>query len=97
MVNCPKCNAVIDVDEEELDEGDSLLCEECGANLNVSGVSPLELSPDKATEADEDLDDDDDDDEPYSRTITIETDSGVIELELFSSSEEDLELVEEDE
>jgi hypothetical protein len=44
-----------------------------------------------------DLDDDDDDDEPYSRTITIETDSGVIELELFSSSEEDLELVEEDE
>jgi hypothetical protein len=28
MVNCPKCNAVIDVDEEELDEGDSLLCEE---------------------------------------------------------------------
>jgi hypothetical protein len=44
-----------------------------------------------------DLDDDDDDDEPYSRTITIETDSGVIELELFSSSEEDLELVEESE
>ena len=63
MVNCPKCNAVIDVDEEELDEGDSLLCEECGANLNVSGVSPLELSPDKATDVDEDLDDDDDDDE----------------------------------
>lgn len=63
MVNCPKCNAVIDVDEEELDEGDSLLCEDCGANLNVSGVSPLELSPDKVAEVDEDLDDDDDDDD----------------------------------
>jgi len=63
MVNCPKCDAVIDVDEEELDEGDALTCEECGANLNVSGVSPLELSPD-ADDADEDLEDDDlDDDE----------------------------------
>ena len=57
MINCPKCSTAIDVDEEELDEGDSLICEDCGANLNVSGVSPLELTPD------EDTDDDDDDDE----------------------------------
>jgi len=65
MVNCPLCDAVIDVDEEELDEGDSLICEECGANLNVSGVSPLELTPDGVDEDDEeDLDDDlDEDDE----------------------------------
>jgi len=65
MVNCPLCDAVIDVDEEELDEGDSLICEECGANLNVSGVSPLELVPDGVDEDDEeDLDDDlDEDDE----------------------------------
>ena len=64
MVNCPLCDAVIDVDEEELDEGDSLLCEECGANLNVSGVSPLEISPDaEQDEDDEDFDEDDDLDE----------------------------------
>src|SRR5258706_7454182 len=63
MVNCPLCDAVIDVDEEELDEGDSLLCEDCGATLNVSGVSPLELSPDKATDDEEDPDDDDDDED----------------------------------
>ena len=64
MVNCPLCDAVIDVDEEELDEGDSLICEECGANLNVSGVSPLELVPDGVDDDDEDLDDDlDEDDE----------------------------------
>jgi alpha-aminoadipate carrier protein LysW len=60
MINCPMCEANIDVDEEELDEGDSLICEECGANLNVSGVSPLELSPDSDDE-DDDLEDDDDD------------------------------------
>jgi alpha-aminoadipate carrier protein LysW len=59
MIHCPLCNADIDVDEEELDEGDSLICEECGANLNVSGVSPLELTPD----ADDDEDDDDEDED----------------------------------
>jgi alpha-aminoadipate carrier protein LysW len=50
----------MDVDEEELDEGDSLICEECGANLNVSGVSPLEITPD--SEADDEDDEEDDED-----------------------------------
>ena len=63
MVNCPLCDAVIDVDEEELDEGDPLLCEECGANLNVSGVHPLELSKD-AGKDDDDEDDEDEDEDP---------------------------------
>ena len=71
MIHCPLCNAEIDVDEEELDEGDALTCEECGANLNVSGVSPLELTPDTDDDDDEDEDEDgeyddydeDDDDE----------------------------------
>jgi alpha-aminoadipate carrier protein LysW len=54
MVNCPLCDAAIDVDEEELDEGDALVCEECGAALSVSSVAPLEL----AADSDEDLEDD---------------------------------------
>lgn len=63
MVNCPLCDAVIDVDEEELDEGDSLICEECGANLSVSGTNPLEMTPESDDEDDEDGDFDEDDDE----------------------------------
>jgi alpha-aminoadipate carrier protein LysW len=62
MVNCPLCDAAIDVDEEELDEGDVLICEECGTNLTVSSVTPLEL----VSEAEEPDDEDDDDfDEDY--------------------------------
>lgn len=49
----------MDVDEEELDEGDALICEECGANLSVTGVSPLELTPDEGDE-DDDFEDDED-------------------------------------
>lgn len=67
MVNCPLCEASIDVDEDELDEGDALICEECGANLSVSGLSPLELSSsaedDGLDEDDEDFEDFDDEDD----------------------------------
>jgi len=68
MVNCPKCDAVIDVDEEELDEGDPLTCEECGASLNVSSLDPLELEladedEDEEEEEDEDFDYDEDEEE----------------------------------
>jgi len=62
MVNCPMCDAVIDVDEDELDEGDSLICEDCGANLSVSSVSPLELSPENDDEDEDDEEDFDEDD-----------------------------------
>jgi len=65
MINCPLCATAIDVDEEELDEGDSLICEDCGANLNVTGVSPLELTPDADDEDDDDDDDEDGEQDDY--------------------------------
>ena len=43
MVTCPACNGAIDVDEEDVDEGDSISCDECGAVLKVIGTDPLEL------------------------------------------------------
>ncbi|MFN7923817.1 MAG: hypothetical protein U0Q16_27190 [Bryobacteraceae bacterium] len=66
MVTCPLCDAEIDVEEEDLDEGDVLSCDECGATLNVSGLDPLELQPesdDEDEEDDEDYVDDEDEDE----------------------------------
>lgn len=57
MVTCPACKSPIDVDEEEVDEGDSISCDECGADLKVVGTDPLEL------ESAEDLDEDEDDED----------------------------------
>ena len=54
MVLCPECDAEIDVDEGDVDEGDSLSCDECGADLKVVSVSPLELGS---------VDDEEDDEE----------------------------------
>ena len=54
MVTCPVCDGAIDVDEEDVDEGDSISCDECGADLKVTGTDPLELESAEALEEDED-------------------------------------------
>ena len=43
MAICSECEADIDVDEFDVDRGDQLSCSECGANLVVSGLSPIML------------------------------------------------------
>jgi alpha-aminoadipate/glutamate carrier protein LysW len=65
MVSCPECQAPIDVEEEELDEGDVLSCDECGASLTVASVNPVELESeeDEEDEEDEDYDYDEEEDE----------------------------------
>jgi alpha-aminoadipate carrier protein LysW len=59
MVNCPNCDAVIDLDEEELDEGDTLTCDECGADLSVTGLDPLELETSEDEDEEEEVEDED--------------------------------------
>jgi alpha-aminoadipate carrier protein LysW len=68
MVNCPNCEAVMDLDVEELDEGDTLTCDECGAEVSVTGLDPLELETsededEEEEEDDEDIDYDEDEEE----------------------------------
>ncbi len=59
MVTCPVCEGTIDVDEEDVDEGDTISCEECGADLKVVGTDPLEI------ESAEELEEEDEDDEDF--------------------------------
>jgi alpha-aminoadipate carrier protein LysW len=60
QIKCPVCDAVIDVDEDDIDEGDSISCDECGADLKVLSTDPLELE--SAEEADEEEDEEEDED-----------------------------------
>lgn len=43
MAMCAACNADMDVDEFDVECGDQLSCPECGANLEVIGLVPVEL------------------------------------------------------
>lgn len=44
MTSCPECENNLDIDVEEVEEGDVVACEECGTEFEVVGVDPLELA-----------------------------------------------------
>ncbi len=63
MATCPECDSDIDVDEYDVDKGDLIRCPECGTNLEVVSVSPLEFEATPEDDDDDDLEDDDLEDE----------------------------------
>jgi len=58
MPSCPECETNLDVDVDEVEEGDVIACDECGSEFEVVGVDPLELA-----RMEEDLDEED---EPFA-------------------------------
>jgi len=54
MPNCSECENDLNIELDEVEEGDVVACEECGTEYEVVGVEPLELA-----RVDGDLDDDD--------------------------------------
>ncbi len=54
MVMCPVCDSEIDVEEDDVDEGDALSCDECGAALKVIGTHPLEIESSEEEDDEED-------------------------------------------
>ena len=72
MVHCPKCGVEIDLDEDEVEEGEIVTCVECEAELEIVQTHPVHLNiisedddddEEEADDADDDEDDDDDDDD----------------------------------
>ncbi len=62
MPACPECDAMIDIEEDLAEEGQSIECPECGAELEVVSTDPVELDILSRGEDDEDEDADIDDD-----------------------------------
>jgi alpha-aminoadipate/glutamate carrier protein LysW len=52
VVKCPECDAEMDLDEDEVEEGEILSCPECDVELEVTQVHPVHVIP--LTEDDED-------------------------------------------
>jgi alpha-aminoadipate/glutamate carrier protein LysW len=54
--NCPECENELDIEIDEVEEGDVVACEECGTEFEVVGVEPLELARiEEELEEEEDL------------------------------------------
>jgi alpha-aminoadipate carrier protein LysW len=56
MVLCPECESDLDIEEEEIDEGEIVSCPECGTDFEVITINPLEL---RTVEEDEDEEEED--------------------------------------
>ena len=44
MAICSECESVLDFDVEEVDEGEVVICDECGAEYEIVATEPLELT-----------------------------------------------------
>jgi alpha-aminoadipate/glutamate carrier protein LysW len=43
VTKCPECDAEIDLDEDEVEEGEILSCPECDVELEVTQTHPVHL------------------------------------------------------
>ena len=54
-VVCPECDSPITINSDEVEAGETIQCAECGLDLEVVSVDPLEVAPiDEAGYDDED-------------------------------------------
>jgi len=55
MPLCPECETALDIETDEVEEGDVIVCDECGSEYEVVTTDPLEL-----VKVDEGYDDEED-------------------------------------
>ncbi len=44
-VVCPECDNPLDIDVDVVDEGEVITCDECGADVEIVSLEPLEVAP----------------------------------------------------
>lgn len=63
MTSCPECENALDIELDEVEEGDVVACDECGTEYEIVGVEPLELARvDGDLDEDEPLDEEEEED-----------------------------------
>ncbi|HEX3322453.1 MAG TPA: hypothetical protein VHR84_17245 [Terriglobales bacterium] len=63
MVFCPECESDLDIDEEEVEEGEVVSCAECGTDFEIVTTNPIELKTVDEEEYDEEEEEEESEDE----------------------------------
>ncbi len=67
MPHCPECDALVDIEQDEVEEGQLLSCPECGVDLEIVSTNPLEVElveeEEELDEEEEDMEEEEDDEE----------------------------------
>jgi alpha-aminoadipate carrier protein LysW len=66
MVLCPECESDLDIEEDEVDEGEVVSCPECGTEFEVVTTNPLELNRVADKEEDEEEEEEEKEDSDYA-------------------------------
>jgi len=43
-VVCPECDTPLTIDADEVEEGETMQCDECGADLEIVSIDPIEIA-----------------------------------------------------
>lgn len=81
MATCPECDATLDLEPDDVDLDDRLSCDDCGASLKVTALTPLEVDLDEEEDEDEDDLDEDEDDEDDEDDLDEDEETGLEEEE----------------
>lgn len=66
MAVCPDCEAPLDVEEDEVEEGEVINCPDCGVELEVVSTNPIEVERiEEEEEEDEDEEEEEDGEEDW--------------------------------
>ena len=84
MVRCPECAVEIDLDEDEVEEGEILNCPECEAELEVVQTHPVHLNVISE-------DDEEEEEAQEAQAPEAEGDDGDMRDEVLDEEEDDLE------
>ncbi|MGH9778472.1 MAG: hypothetical protein ACRD5I_08675 [Candidatus Acidiferrales bacterium] len=63
MAKCPECGAVIDIEEDEVEQGEIISCPDCAVELEIVNTHPLELDVLEDEEENEEEEDDESEEE----------------------------------
>jgi len=79
LVRCPKCAVEVDVDEDEVEEGEILNCPGCEAELEVVQIHPVSVNVISEDDEDEKPEADDDEDEADAKDEVLDQEEGDVE------------------
>jgi alpha-aminoadipate/glutamate carrier protein LysW len=65
MVACPECENDLDIEEDEVDEGEIVSCPECGTDFEIVTTNPLELNRVEDEEDDDEEEEEEGEDGDY--------------------------------
>jgi len=75
VVRCPKCAAEIDLDEDEVEEGELLNCPECDTGLEVVQTHPVQVN--RISDDDDDEDEEDEEESEEEDADSDEDEEGI--------------------